>query len=364
MQWIRLPAWVAEISGTPIIIIKMKESLKTPLDGWRLLENVVQLSGQKDRLALEHCLIGTLREMIEPQELVLYESRDHQGEMVFKSVVRAGTEAAAGEGDPDKWSVLPEDWGLAECVAQRQEVMRSSAQGVRVALPIFGADGVIGCLALRGRGLGERDRDLLLGFLQIYQNHLDLLLDNEQDTLTGLFNRRKLELRLSEVMSAGPPPQRRACNRERGSCLAVLDIDHFKTVNDRFGHLYGDEVLLLFARIMRKNFREDDLLFRYGGEEFIVLLQNVDEDRAKIVLERLRQAVQAYSFPQLRAVTVSIGFVAIDHQGLPSDVISQADKALYYAKEHGRNRVCGFEELVREGKLAEIQREDGAIDLF
>lgn len=72
--------------------------------------------------------------------------------------------------------------------------------------------------------------------------------------------------------------------------MGVLDIDHFKSINDRFGHLYGDEVLLLLSRIMRKNFREGDLLFRYGGEEFIVLLQNVDEERAKCVLERLRQA--------------------------------------------------------------------------
>jgi len=356
--------WVAEIGRAPIIIIEMTKSLKTPLDGWRLLENVVQLTGQKERQALETCLISTLREMIGAQELILYETHDHQGEVVFKSVVRAGAKAVAGEGKSKRPSPLSQDWGLAECVAQRKEVMRSSAQGVRVALPVFGPDGVIGVLALRCAELSERHRELLMGFVLIYQNYLNLLLDNEHDTLTGLYNRRNLELRLSEVMSGEPPPQRRSCDRERGYCLVVLDIDHFKSINDRFGHLYGDEVLLLFSRIMRKNFREGDLLFRYGGEEFIVLLKNVDEERAKCVLERLRRAVQAYPFPQLGGVTVSIGFVVIDHQGMPSDVISQADRALYYAKKHGRNQVCGFEELVREGKLADQEREEGSIDIF
>ncbi|MGH8616012.1 MAG: GGDEF domain-containing protein [Gammaproteobacteria bacterium] len=341
----------------------MTESLKTPLDAWRLLENVVQLTGQKERQALETCLISTLREMIGAQEVVLYESHDDQGERVFKSLVRAGVEAVEAKGKSKRPVPLSQDW-LAECVAQRKEVMRSSVQGVRVALPVFGPDGVIGVLALRCTELSERDRELLMGFVRIYQNYLYLLLDNEHDTLTGLYNRRNLELRLSEAMSGEPPPQRRSYDRERSYCLGVLDIDHFKSINDRFGHLYGDEVLLLFSRIMRKNFREVDLLFRYGGEEFIVLLKNVDEERAKCVLERLRQAVQAYPFPRLGGVTVSIGFVLVSHQGLPSDVISQADRALYYAKEHGRNQVCGFEALVREGKLADQEREEGSIDIF
>ncbi|MGH8480531.1 MAG: GGDEF domain-containing protein, partial [Gammaproteobacteria bacterium] len=84
----------------------------------------------------------------------------------------------------------------------------------------------------------------------------------------------------------------------------------------------------------------------------------------RTLLDRFRQAVTAHSFPQVGTVTVSIGFVQVTRQGLPSDVFSQADQALYYAKEHGRNRVCGFEELVRERKLADQGREEGPIDLF
>ncbi|MGH8607943.1 MAG: GGDEF domain-containing protein [Gammaproteobacteria bacterium] len=83
--------------------------------------------------------------------------------------------------------------------------------------------------------------------------------------------------------------QRRSCDRERGYCLGVLDIDHFKSINDRFGHLYGDEVLFLFSRSCAKIFARA-ISYSAMGEEFIVLLQNVDEERAKCVLERLRQA--------------------------------------------------------------------------
>lgn len=119
-----------------------------------------------------------------------------------------------------------------------------------------------------------------------------------------------------------------------------------------------------FPSSCQKRFREDDVLFRYGGDEFIVLLENVEEQRARPVLDRFRQAVGAHPFPQVGTVTVSIGFVQVTRQGLPSDVFSQADQALYYAKEHGRNQVCAFEELVRERKLADQDRKEGSIDLF
>ncbi|MGH8575845.1 MAG: GGDEF domain-containing protein [Gammaproteobacteria bacterium] len=335
------------------------ETLKTTLDAWRLLDNVVHLTGHKDRQALERHLVNTLAQLISAEEIGLYDSHVRHGERVFTTLARVEGENTSGAGP------RAGDEVLLRCIAERKEVILTSAEGVDVAFPVSGPDGMTGVLALRCIEFGARDRDLLLGFLLIYQNYLALLVDTEHDTLTGLYNRRKLELKLAELMmGTAARLHRRECETERGYCLALLDIDHFKGINDRFGHLYGDEVLLLFAQLMRKSFREDDLLFRYGGEEFIVLLENVEEQRARTVLDRFRQAVHAHSFPQVGTVTVSIGFVQVTRQGMPSDVFSQADRALYYGKEHGRNRVCGFEELVRERKLADQDREEGSIDLF
>ena len=143
----------------------------------------------------------------------------------------------------------------------------------------------------------------------------------------------------------------------RMACLAVLDIDHFKRINDRLGHLYGDEVLLLFSRLMRECFRDNDLLFRFGGEEFVVVLHDIARSQAAAVFERFRRKLEGRAFPQVGTVTVSTGFVAIGAQDLPSTIIQQADAALYHAKHTGRNRVCCHEELIAAGDLSTVQFE-------
>jgi diguanylate cyclase (GGDEF)-like protein len=146
-------------------------------------------------------------------------------------------------------------------------------------------------------------------------------------------------------------------------CLAILDVDHFKRVNDRFGHLYGDEVLLLFARTMVEAFRGGDLLFRIGGEEFVVVLKDVDLNRALAVLERFRQTVETFPFPQVGQITASIGVSMITSGDLPSTVIDRADKALYYAKNNGRNQVSVYETLIAEKKLSAAV-DDSDVELF
>ena len=144
--------------------------------------------------------------------------------------------------------------------------------------------------------------------------------------------------------------------------LAVVDIDHFKQVNDRFGHLYGDEVLILVANILRSSFRSHDRIFRFGGEEFVVLLRNTTLSKAHKVFNRFREAVQEYHFPQVGNVTVSLGFVGTS-RGSPVEILGQADQALYYAKEHGRNQVCFYEDLVATGALATKVANDD-VELF
>ncbi len=131
----------------------------------------------------------------------------------------------------------------------------------------------------------------------------------------------------------------------------MVDIDFFKKINDNFGHLFGDEVLLRVAELMRQSFRSNDKLFRFGGEEFVVMLRSVGEDDVRGIFDRFRLAVERHDFPQVGRVACSVGFARIDPRLSPADLLGRADEALYYSKRNGRNQVNGFDELVMSGKL-------------
>ena len=173
------------------------------------------------------------------------------------------------------------------------------------------------------------------------------------DDLTGLPNRRAFLEELERVHASvrrGTAP----------AAIAVLDIDHFKQVNDRFGHLYGDEVLLHFASLMEKTFRHTDFLFRYGGEEFVAIVNNTDRTGVELSLERFRNAVESYAFPSGQ-VTVSVGYALIDPAVAPSVTMEAADKALYQAKQGGRNRVVAYDPAADTNGAAP---RSGGVDLF
>jgi diguanylate cyclase (GGDEF)-like protein len=144
----------------------------------------------------------------------------------------------------------------------------------------------------------------------------------------------------------------------------MIDIDHFKRVNDTFGHLIGDEVLLLLARLMRESFRAQDQLYRFGGEEFVVLMRCADEATARLSLERFRAATEHHVFPQVSHIAVSIGFSALHPGDTPSGAFERADKAVYHAKNHGRNHVCSYHTLVADGEIVESAAATGDIELF
>jgi diguanylate cyclase (GGDEF)-like protein len=195
----------------------------------------------------------------------------------------------------------------------------------------------------------------------IYQNQLSILNESECDRLTGLLNRKTFDDKIAKILLANrdssdrkmPVEHRRMLRPKKGTnWLAMLDIDHFKRINDTFGHLYGDEVLLLLSRLMKKSFRNADLLFRYGGEEFIVVLPSLEVQDVWVTLERFRKAVESFPFPQVGKVTVSIGFVDMGSQYVPATVVGHADQALYYAKRNGRNRICSYEDLIAAGELS------------
>ncbi len=175
------------------------------------------------------------------------------------------------------------------------------------------------------------------------------------DSLTGLYNRRYLEAHLQKLLLKNE-------ENKRSLGVLVMDIDHFKKINDSYGHGVGDEILKIFAERLKRNIRGIDMVARLGGEEFVVLLPDIPLERAYIVAERLRRSIAEETFPCSApegaiSVTTSIGGAMINSQphGV-QEVIDRADKQLYIAKEHGRN-VCVFED---KGALnpAEIQIED------
>ncbi|MFW6379549.1 MAG: diguanylate cyclase [Guyparkeria sp.] len=156
---------------------------------------------------------------------------------------------------------------------------------------------------------------------------------SEQDGLTGLYNRRSLdrhlELAIATSLRSGAPLS-----------LIVLDTDRFKDYNDRYGHLAGDDALRCLARVMQANVREGDGCFRYGGEEFVVLLPGQSLAQATVVAERIREAFRGNSASELGpGGTVSLGVAQLREGDTANTLLARADAALYHAKERGRDRV-------------------------
>jgi diguanylate cyclase (GGDEF)-like protein len=152
-----------------------------------------------------------------------------------------------------------------------------------------------------------------------------------EDPLTGLPNRRRLDVAFLDLLTTGAP-----------FALAMIDVDHFKQVNDRFSHPVGDAVLRTIADLLAGGARIDDLVVRYGGEEFALLMRGTDLTIAERACERLRLAVQGHDWGSLRpdlAVTISIGVAASTEDSAHDAIVALADLRLYQAKQRGRNRV-------------------------
>lgn len=172
--------------------------------------------------------------------------------------------------------------------------------------------------------------------LKAYQNELHLA--SITDALTGLYNRRYLFLRLSEEIE-------RAARGPYRFSIALLDLDHFKQVNDTFGHGIGDDVLTRAASALRDSIRASDLAGRYGGEEFLVILPNTGTAEAMDIAERIRTAIKALSWPELGLrLTLSGGVCGYDG-GEIDGLLECADKRLYAAKAAGRDQIIGEEPI-------------------
>ncbi len=204
--------------------------------------------------------------------------------------------------------------------------------------------------------------DELASIKTVYCNQFSHLWRGTKDKLTTLYNREYFSQVMANLQKENLGIKKRQNQVQR--ILAILDIDHFKNINDTYGHLFGDEILVLVARLMQETFRFDDFLFRYGGEEFVVILNNIDEENAFNVLERFREKVSSFKFPQELMVTISIGFCNVKPELMMTDILEMADKALYYSKEHGRNQSSNYNTLMDSKLIESFQERDNDIELF
>jgi len=170
-----------------------------------------------------------------------------------------------------------------------------------------------------------------INFIYNQSKHLSIT-----DELTGLFNRRHFEQNFEREFL-------RAKRYKTNLSTAIIDIDFFKKVNDTYGHLCGDYVLRETAYIIQDSFRKTDMVFRYGGEEFVVILTETALESALIPLKRLKEKIETQNFyygGNNLKITLSIGVNSdIDNASSASEFLENADKALYRAKENGRNRI-------------------------
>ncbi|HVN20551.1 MAG TPA: sensor domain-containing diguanylate cyclase [Dongiaceae bacterium] len=215
----------------------------------------------------------------------------------------------------------------------------------RLSIPMIAFGQTLGVLTLHSSGVNafrENELQSLESVADICANSIQNAHFVERvkqlaylDGLTGIFNRRFFELRILEEIE-------RARRYGTGMAVIMADIDQFKNLNDEFGHLLGDEALRQVSSIFHQQLRKIDVVCRYGGEEFALLLSQTNADQAFAVAEKLRKTVEGWQFPGVpRAITISAGVAAFPlHGKTRDDLVRAADSGLYAAKQSGRNRVC------------------------
>jgi len=249
--------------------------------------------------------------------------------------------ASMGSGPVNGFQIMHTD------SARRPEYAQKPEDGKLVTMPLTAGHETFGCLAILCEPGYRLGKDQVETFRSAV-NHLGLALRNaltfkevklraDRDGLTRIYNRHSFEERLIYEIK-----RRRRYNHDLS--LLMVDLDHFKSVNDTYGHKAGDMVLRKVGEILTNTFRTTDLAARYGGEEFVILLPHTSEEAAWKLAERVRTAIEEQSFEfecQQFSITASIGVASVEGGALTSDddLIIKADKALYQAKNNGRNMV-------------------------
>ena len=358
-----------------------------------VVDQLAELTGFRDRDMLDVTLATALRDLLRPLRVSIHRCVGEDGGRRWLTRASLALHDAVASADP-LWTDLEQLPRLEAFPARLQslrlqDVATLAGPPCLAVFPLTTDREVVGVLEIESAGPLDAGAHRLIGsILRIYRNFQGLLDYSERDTLTGLLNRKTFDEAFYKLAVAGQAhalagtddpaeapaeadagpdavadAERRSPPVPRPHYIGVIDIDHFKRVNDNFGHLIGDEVLLLLSRLMRSVFRFDDRLYRFGGEEFVVLMRCGNDLEAGLALERLRSAVKAYVFPQVGTISVSVGYTRLKDGDTPSSAFERADRAVYWAKAHGRDQVRNHADLMARGELVDDAKV-GDVELF
>jgi diguanylate cyclase (GGDEF)-like protein len=338
----------------------------------KLIDHLAELTGQRDRDIIDVTLANAVNDLLRPRSVAIYRAVGEAGEQrwMTRASLRQGDAVAAA--DP-MWVVMDELPRLAEhplrCAALSGRMVVSDGPGASISVfPLTTDRETVGVVEITtDSALDAAAQGTVSSVLRIFRNFQSLLDYSERDTLTGLLNRKTFDdsffKAIQSTAANGGEGRRRGSNAHGHSWLAMVDIDFFKSVNDTYGHLIGDEVLLLLSRLMRNTLRFHDRLYRFGGEEFVIVIPCDSESNAASAFERLRKSTEAYVFPQVGRLTISVGFTQISATDSPAGALERADRAVYHAKANGRNQVCSHRELVSSGQVL-LADKVGDVELF
>ncbi|MBN2644708.1 MAG: GGDEF domain-containing protein [Desulfuromonadaceae bacterium] len=336
----------------------------------RFLDKLVNMTSMHDLELMEYSLLKTIEEFIHPHQLLILRF-DRNGQPTYRASLKKG-----------QYEIVWEDIHVPDEINTAVEIVSTTKRPfsrhvdhdkMLTVWHVLQPKGQEVFLVTQTKSrLNNLDTHMVNGLLGVYRNFYAVLSESQRDGLTGLPNRKTFEETINKIYFEHSLPtedvviNRRVQLGEDDKCywLGMADIDYFKRINDTWGHLYGDEVLLLISQLMQSHFRANDYLFRYGGEEFVIILCAPDLDHARRAFERFRVAVQEYRFPQVGQITMSIGSIKMDPHIFTTTLLDYADKALYYAKNNGRNQVSFYDELLQHGLLEEQKIVTGEIELF
>jgi len=330
-----------------------------------VLEKVVsKLLTHNERDALRKGLVELVQDWHKPTKIALYSSGQrgfmtHRGQTLSELTIHDLLEQQPAQNDSIKLADITEVYNSVES-RQIQTLFQDNSDLVDLYVPLLQGDVVGAVLVIQGISFAPTNKMIWEQMLTAYNYLNQMLYSAEIDPLTGLMNRLAFERLLNQAAN----DTEKLSTREQATYFVLVDIDFFKKINDSFGHLYGDEVLILLSRVMSESFRSIDWIFRYGGEEFALVLHDVSYDDAYQALERFRLKVESSTFPQVDQVTVSIGFSQMIKYEPVSSLIDRADNALYFAKNNGRNQIRSYEHLIEQGLLVKTEQESGNIELF